>query len=140
MSNTDPGVQLPGWLVTASPWIVAAIGAAAVVLVRLIRGPVTIQDLWKENRQLRADIAELSTKVNTLAAAQATQFAVNRIQGEGFDALLAAVERSGVKLNFTPQERESIAKARALRADDELWNTLQRNIEPDRPAEESEQP
>lgn len=137
---TGTPVEIPSWLVIASPWIVAAIGAAALIIVRKVRGPVTIQDLWAENRTLRKDVTTLQAQVSGLIRASTTQLSVNRVMGEGFDALHSAVDRSEVHITYTRAERDAIARARALRDDDDLWNTLQRAMVPDvpEPTEESE--
>lgn len=120
-------VLVPGWLVSLSPLIVALIGALALVVVRLIRGPVTIQDLWAENRKLREDLTTVQGQVRGLMRASNTQLSVNRIMGEGFDALSNAVERSAVPIHYTPHEHEAIDRARALRSDDDLWFTLEKS-------------
>lgn len=115
------------WIALASPFVVAAISAAALVIVRRLKGPVTIQDLWAENRQLRTDLDAVSQKVDRLVQGRETQLAVNRIMGEGFDALSAYVERDtdarDTKPVFTRAEHDAIARARALRDDDSVWIT-----------------
>ena len=132
-------IEVPAWLAALSPIIVAIIAALGVVLARLIRGPVTVQDLWNENRQLRTDLTKVEGQVRGLMRANSTQLTVNRILGEGFDALSGAVERSGLALSFTPAEHTAIDRARALRNDDELWAELQLNTDNDKETEHDPQ-
>lgn len=132
--------EIPAWVPIASPWVVAAIGALALLLVRKLRGPVTIQDLWAENRSLRADLTTVQDQVNALITASNTQLAVNRTLGDGFDAMTAAVERSEVDIHFTRAEQEAIDRARALRGDERRWDTLQRAGLPEMPEPGEEQP
>lgn len=116
---------MPGWVVPLASIIVAVVGAVGLIVVRRTRGPVAIQDLWAENRQLRADLQALEEKVDGLLHTRETQLTVNRIMGEGFDALSAGVARLTSQPTFTPAELAAISRARALREDDDLWNTLQ---------------
>lgn len=121
--------DLPGWVVPAATIIVAIVSAIGLIIVRKTRGPVTIQDLWKENRDLRTDLTAMEKKVDRLFQTQRTQFTINRIMGEGFDALSSYVERTtaaGTKPKFTSLEHEAIVRARALRSEDTSWDTLQR--------------
>ena len=122
--------MIPAWVAPVASLCVAVIGATALVIVRKIRGPVTIQDLWAENRQLREDLDAISSKVDTLVAGRETQLTVNRIMGEGFDALSAYVERDseerGTTPAFTRAEHNAIDRARALREDDSIWTTSTR--------------
>lgn len=117
----------PWWVAPAAVVAAAAISALALVIVRKLKGPVTIQDLWAENRQLRTDLNAVSAKVETLIQVRATERAESRIVGEGFDALSAAVDRDsearGTAPLFTPRERAAIDAARRVRADDTVWNT-----------------
>lgn len=118
---------LPGWVIPGASVAVAMIGAAALIIVRRTRGPVAIQDLWAENRQLRSDMTSLENKVDKLIASKESQLTVNRIMSEGFDALSSYVERStepGKHPSYTYAEHTAIERARALRSDDELWNTI----------------
>lgn len=117
--------DLPGWVVPVASILVALIGALALIIVRRTRGPVEIPALWEENRKLRADLTELSQRVDGLIASREDQLTVNRIMGEGFDALSNGVERMSVQPTFTPPESEAISRARALRDDTDLWHTLQ---------------
>lgn len=119
------GGDLPGWAIPGASVMVALIGAVALLVVRRVRGPVTIQDLWKENRQLRTDLEKTDAKVEALMRSQQTQITINRVMGEGFDALSGGVERMSVKPTFTPVEHDAISRARALRQDDLIWATLQ---------------
>jgi hypothetical protein len=119
--------EVPAWLAPVATLAVGVISAAALVIVRRIRGPVTIQDLWGENRQLRKDLDAISRKVDALLLSRETQLNINRVMGEGFDAQSALIERTGTATFLTPQEQSAIDKARALRDDDDLWNTLQHN-------------
>lgn len=117
----------PWWVAPAAVVAAAAISALALVIVRKLKGPVTIQDLWAENRQLRTDLNAVSAKVETLIQVRATERAESRIVGEGFDALSAAVDRDsearGTAPLFTPRERAAIDAAKRVRADDTVWNT-----------------
>lgn len=122
--------ELPGWVIPGASVIVAIIGAIALIVVRRTRGPVAIQDLWTENRQLRADMTTLEEKVDRLIAGKETQLTVNRIMSEGFDALSGYVERiteRGKKPSYTPTEHNAIERARALRSDDDIWSTINKN-------------
>jgi hypothetical protein len=119
--------EIPGWVVPGASVLVAVIGALALMIVRLIRGPVAIQDLWTENRELRKDLKSLETKVDGLIADRESQLTVNRIMGEGFDALSGYVERTtehGMKPTYTHVEHMAIERARALRSDETAWTTL----------------
>lgn len=119
--------EIPGWVVPGASVLVAVIGALALMIVRLIRGPVAIQDLWTENRELRKDLKSLETKVDGLIADRESQLTVNRIMGEGFDALSGYVERTtehGMKPTYTHAEHTAIERARALRSDETAWTTL----------------
>jgi hypothetical protein len=119
------------WVGPFASILVAVIGGAVVLIVRKVRGPVVIQDLWAENRLLRKDIGELELrlglKIDALSMAHDAQLTVNRIMGDGFDALSSYVERTSVvtkaKPVFTEEEHRAIERARALRADDSAWPT-----------------
>ena len=119
--------MIPAWVAPVATVAVALISATALVIVRRIRGPVTIQDLWGENRQLRKDLDAISRKVDGLLLSRETQLNLNRTMGEGFDAQAALIERTRVADGFTPQEVTAVERARAMRQDDDLWNTLQHN-------------
>jgi hypothetical protein len=115
--------------------ITALIGGAFLLIARRLKPPVTIQDVWKENRALRTDLMraetrldELAHKVERLLRASETQLTVNRIMGEGFDALSGYVERTsgGIKPAYTAEEHDAIERAKALRNDDAIWNTASR--------------
>jgi len=119
--------ELPGYVIPGASVLVAIIGAIALIIVRRTRGPVAIQDLWAENRQLRTDMTSLEAKVDKLIASKETQLTVNRIMSEGFDALSGYVERiteRGKKPTYTQTEHMAIERARALRSDDDLWTTI----------------
>jgi hypothetical protein len=125
--TAPPTVPLPGWVIPGASVIVAIIGAIALIVVRRTRGPVAIQDLWTENRQLRTDMTSLEAKVDKLIASKETQLTVNRIMSEGFDALSGYVERTteqGHQPSYTSSEALAIHRARTLRSDDELWSTI----------------
>lgn len=110
---------MPPWVVPGVTVLVALISATALIIVRRTRGPVAIQDLWAENRLLRSDMTTLSTKVDGLIADRTSQLKVNRIMGEGFDALSGYVERTterGKKPSYTSEEHAAIEQARALRS------------------------
>ena len=117
----------PWWVAPAAVVAVATVSAIALVIVRKLKGPVTIQDLWAENRQLRTDLNAVSAKVDTLVQVRATERAEGRIVGEGFDALAAYVDRDsearGTAPLFTPRERAAIDAAKRVREDDTVWNT-----------------
>lgn len=118
--------QLPAWVIPGASVMVALIGALALVIVRKIRGPVAIQDLWDENRKLRADVDKLGEKVDGLIESRETQLNVNRVMGEGFDALSHGIERLEVKPSFTRTEHAAIERARAVRSDETIWLTVPR--------------
>jgi hypothetical protein len=125
-------LTIPDYVVgPAATLLVGLITTLGLLVVRKLRGPVTVQDLWAENRQLRTDLDAVSQKVDGLVRYRETQLTVNRIMGEGFDALSGYVERTsaeaGVKPEFTSAEHDAVERARALRSNDELWNTLQQN-------------
>lgn len=115
---------IPGsvWVTVGGAVIVAVLTGVVTLIVRLTRAPVEVRDLWAENRALRADYEELNTKVDSLIQDRETQLSVNRIMGEGFDALSNYVEReselAGRRPTFTPREHQAIERARALRDED----------------------
>lgn len=117
----------PWWVAPAAVVGAALVSAIALVIVRKLKGPVTIQDLWAENRQLRTDLNAVSAKVDTLVQVRATERAESRIVGEGFDALAAYVDRDAEARDtvplFTPRERAAIEAAKRVREDDTVWNT-----------------
>ena len=121
--------ELPGWVGPLVATVVALVGAAGLIIVRKVRGPVAIQDLWAENRKLREEMETLDQKVDRLFQASQMQLTVNRIMGDGFDALSNYVERdaaqSGRPPAFTKPEHTAIERARALRSDDTQWTTHQ---------------
>lgn len=124
--------MFPDWLLPSSPFIIAAIGGAVAILVRKIRGPVAVQDLWNENRLLRKEMQEIREEVDEMRRAyqkeKEDQAAVNRTMGDGFVALSNFVQRTNsgkAKPAFTPDEERAIEAARALLGDD-LWATVPR--------------
>jgi hypothetical protein len=112
------------WIVPGATLLSAIIGGVVLIIVRRSRGPVAIQDLWTENRLMRNEMTALAAKVDGLIADRASQLTVNRIMGEGFDALSGYVERTteqGMKPSYTPAEHTAIERARALRSDGAAW-------------------
>lgn len=131
--NGEEIAGIPGWLWTIiGGVIVAAISGVALIIVRITRGPVEVKDLWAENRSLRADLTTLEEKVDGLLADREFQLNVNRVMGEGFDALSTAIERdaeiNGTRPHFTKSEHDAIDRAKKLRIELDLWNaqTIQR--------------
>jgi hypothetical protein len=121
----EAGVPPTAWITFGGGLLAAIIGGVVALIVRVTRTPVQIQDLWAENRKLREDHTALEGKVERLILSRETQLNINRIMGEGFDALSNYVEReaeiAGRMPRFTQREHEAIDKARALRADEDLW-------------------
>lgn len=115
--------MIPAWVAPAAVVLAAVVSATALIIVRRVRGPVTIQDLWAENRQLRTDLDAVSVKVDRLIGDRDEKHRVNRIIGDGFDAFEHAIERAGVVLSFTRLEEQALERARLLRADDSVWDT-----------------
>lgn len=123
-------IAVPDWLLPSSPFILALIAGGVTLLVRKIRGPVAVQDLWAENRLLRKEMGEIRVEV---AAMRATYEAERRAQSQrdqtmnaGFIALSGFVERthaSKAKPQFTPEEERAINAARDLLGDDG-WPTI----------------
>lgn len=117
----------PWWVAPAAVVIAAVVSATALVIVRKIKGPVTIQDLWAENRQLRTDLDAVSRKVDTLVRRGETQLNVTRIYREANTAHEAAIDRhvaeGGTRPTLTRAETEAIERARRLDADETIWNT-----------------
>lgn len=111
--------------------LVAIIGGVVALIVRVTRTPIQIQDLWAENSRLRDRVDSLDRTVRRLISDRNSQLDINRIVGEGFDALSNYVEReaelAGRKPRFTSREHEAIERAKAIRNDDDLWAT---QIEP----------
>jgi hypothetical protein len=126
----DPGFG--PFIVPAAMVVVALLGIISALLVRVIRGPVEVRDLWTENRTLRADLEKVDGKVDTLIAEgrkrEEAQHKINRTMGDGFDALSNFVEREAIRIGqppaFTSDERIAVEKARALRGDDISWPTF----------------
>ena len=116
--------DVPGsvWVTVGGAVVVAVLTGIVTLVVRLARTPVEVRDLWAENRALRADIEALSVKVDSLIEDRETQLSVNRIMGEGFDALSNYVEReselAGRRPRFSHREHDAIERARALRDED----------------------
>jgi len=111
--------------------VVALIGAGGIITVRRTRGPVTIQDVWgqlqlvqEKNDKLTARVEQLEVDGRKKDEKHDAQVRINRIMGDGFDALANAVERSQVAIDFLPSEHQAIDHARSLRSDGDLWPTL----------------
>lgn len=122
--------MIPDWLLPSSPFILAVIGGGVALIVRKIRGPVAVQDLWAENRLLRKEMSEIRSEVATLRKnyeeEKREQGIVNRTMGDGFVALSGYVQRTNVgkaKPSFTEEEERAIEAAKALLGD-EIWATL----------------
>lgn len=119
--------MIPAWVAPAAVLGAALVSAIALIIVRKVKGPVTIQDLWAENRQLRKDLNAVSAKVDTLVQVRDTERADSRTVGEGFDALAAYVDRDsearGAAPLFTRIERAAIDAAKRVRDGDSAWNT-----------------
>lgn len=109
--------------------IVALVGGMVTLIVRFVRGPVQVQDLWKENRDLRTEMKgledRLTARIETLQKTLSDQATDASVLAEGFDALSNYVERTsgGRRPSFNPEELEPIERARALRGD-ARWNTF----------------
>lgn len=116
------GPELPPWVGVGATILCAVIAALGVVIVRLLRGPVEVKDLWAENRLLRTDLARVEGKVDALLRDREKQITVNRTMVDGFDALSNYVEReaeaAGRPPRFTRAEHEAIETAKALRQDE----------------------
>lgn len=121
---TSENSEIPPWLVPLTTFVGTVIGAIALVIVRKVRGPVTVQDLWAENRLLRSDVDTQGRQIQALMQAQNTQINVNQDIGFGFDALLQYIDRTDTDPDFTVNERSAIDRARALRDDQTLWQTV----------------
>lgn len=126
--------DFPSWLLPSSPFIIALIGGIAALVVRLIRGPVQMQDLWAENRLLRKEMQDIRDEVEEMRKAYLSekqeQMTINRTMGDGFVALSNFVQRTNsgkTKPAFTEEEDRAIQAARALLGDD-LWATVPRFI------------
>lgn len=121
---TSQDSNIPPWSVPVASVVGAAIAGTALIIVRKVRGPVTVQDLWAENRQLRADVDIQGQQIQALMRAQNTQINVNQDIGFGFDAVLNYIDRTVAEPEFTVNERSAIDRARALREDQTLWQTF----------------
>lgn len=134
--GTAAAVELPPW---AGPVFTLAglIGGWVIaVVLKVLRGPVEVKDLWTENRALRAELGSLradhtgridavNAKVDKLLRERQTQRTYNRAFADGFDAQSRLIERmvdeTGVRPKYGPGEHEAIERARALpRVDVEL--------------------
>ncbi len=128
--ETIESLQFPDWLLPSSPFILAVIAGVVTLIVRKIRGPVAVQDLWAENRLLRKEMSEIRAEVDLLRQAyekeKKEQGIVNRTMGDGFVALSGYVQRTNLgktKPAFTPDEEHAIEAAKALLGDD-IWATV----------------
>lgn len=119
------------WVTFGGGVVVAIITGIVALIVRLTRTPIQIQDLWAENAKLRDRVDGLDGTVRRLISDRNQQIDINRIVGEGFDALSNYVEReaeaAGRSPRFTPREHEAIERAKAIRNDDDLWATTPTN-------------
>lgn len=125
--NTMP---FPDWLLPSSPFILAVIAGGVTLLVRKIRGPVAVQDLWAENRLLRKEMQEIRDQVMKMQLTYETerraQSQRDQTMNSGFIALSNFVERSHTgraKPQFTAEEERAINAARDLLGEDE-WPTI----------------
>lgn len=95
--------------------------ALTALIVAVVRKPVTVTDLWAENRSLRNDMDAMDKKFTVYLKAISTR---QQIVGEGFLALSDTVEEAKVQLIFTPDRQKRIQAAREALADDLVWPTL----------------
>jgi hypothetical protein len=130
--------DLPGWVIPGATVIAALLGATALVIVRKVRGPVAIQDLWAENRLQRTEMTAMNLRVDALVSGRESDRNIIRIISEGFRALSDVVDRqvhNGVQPKIFPDEEKAIERARAVVDDDDLWNTLPAVPKPTPPKE-----
>lgn len=117
----------PWWVAPAAVVVAAVVSATALIVVRKVKGPVTIQDLWAENRQLRTDLDAVSQKVDTLVRQGETRLNVSRVYQAAFNAQESAIDRhvadGGARPMLTRSEHDAIERARRLEDDDSIWNT-----------------
>ncbi|WP_424448839.1 hypothetical protein [Microbacterium arborescens] len=131
MLAAESGIPPTAWITFGGAVLVAIISGVVALIVRVTRTPIQIQDLWAENAKLRDRIDSLDGTVRRLISDRNQQIDINRIVGEGFDALSNYVEReaeaAGRSPRFTPREHEAIERAKAIRNDDDLWATTPTN-------------
>lgn len=123
-------IELPVWAGPTFTLAGVVITASVFVIVKLLRGPVEVKDLWGENRELRAEvkavrastdaaIASVNLKLDSLLREREIQRTYNRAFADGFDAQSRIIERmvqeTGVHPKYGPGEHEAIERARALR-------------------------
>lgn len=113
------------YIVPASTVIAAILALAGVVIVNRTRKPVATQELWAENRSLRAEVREQGDRIDSIEDKferrdQARQRTI-RILGSGFDALLHYLERIRPEWGkgdampaFTDAEHAAIDPARSI--------------------------
>lgn len=116
--------ELPPWTGVAATVGIAVIGAISALVVRKVRGPVTIQELWAENRALRAEFTLLDSKVDKLIAHSNAQGIVIRAIGAGFEAQANGIDRLAVQPTFTSKEQAAIRHARELLNDETFWSII----------------
>lgn len=112
------------------PITVAVIGILGLIIARMVRRPVSQVDLWAQINKQNDQITVLQNRLSTIESQRTSdrnqQLNINRVMGDGFDALSGYVRRTtavGRRPDFTDDERDKIEKARALRDSDELWPT-----------------
>ncbi len=127
----EAGIPPTAWITFGGAVLVAIISGVVALIVRVTRTPIQIQDLWAENAKLRDRVDGLDGTVRRLITDRNQQIDINRIVGEGFDALSNYVEReaeaAGRSPRFTAREHEAIERAKAIRNDDDLWATTPTN-------------
>lgn len=140
---TDPVNAQTVWgaIITAFGVIV---GSVILIIVKRTKPAVGTVDMWKQINSQNATITSQNSDISGLQTAVAklqqqrlddreTQLNVNRVMGDGFDALSGYVRRTtaaGRKPEFSDDEREKIERARALRDSDDLWPTASKGSSP----------
>lgn len=127
-------MPFPDWLLPSSPFILALIAGGITLIVRKIRGPVVIQDLWAENRLLRKEMQEIRDEITAFRVERDAERKAQGIRDQtmnyGFIALSGFIERTHAnkaKPQFTADEERAINAARDLLGADE-WPTLNPNL------------